>query len=247
MKAFNTVFPGRFGFCAALLAAFVMTGALFQANAADDGDWELIFTDTFDREELGENWEVVGGSWKIDDGALVGSGTLISSRGFPGRDPDRTLPGTTPPGFIRLEFKARTDVQAPAFSFGAPPKATVSDLSSFIHAEPYEGKTVPTHTGYFFQFGGFMNTRNMICRAGKVVAEEKDPNIRITADTLHHVVVENDEGMLRLIVDGQTVFEQEEKSHIMGQGFDRIGFYFSTRTRVESVRVLTKRLTDAYF
>ena len=59
-------------------------------------------------------------------------------------------------------------------------------------------------------------------------------------------VVENDEGTLRLAVDGQTVFEHKETASIMGDEFDRVGFCFIADTRVESVRVFVKRLDDGY-
>jgi hypothetical protein len=218
------------------------------AAPAKAGDWELVFTDTFDREELGENWEVVEGKFKLENGALVGSGSLMSSRGFPGPDPHRIIPGGAPPGFIRLEFEARTAVQPFVLLPGAPPpKVSISDLSSFIHVPPYDSETCPTVTAYFFQFGGFMNTRNLIRRKGTVVVEQEDPDILIVPDKLHHIVAENDEGMLRLIVDGQTVFEKEEKGNIMGDDFDRVGLYLYTKTRVEKVRVFVKRVADGYF
>jgi hypothetical protein len=118
--------------------------------------------------------------------------------------------------------------------------------SSFIHATPYDSKTCPTQTGYFFQFGGFINTRNMIRLAGTGLVEQKDPEIRITPDELHRVVAENDEGMLRLVVDGRTAFEQKETANIMGDNVDPVGLYFYTETRLETVGVYVKRLEDGY-
>lgn len=230
------------------VAGLVSNTAEAAPTDAEAAGWELIFTDAFERDALGPDWEVVEGTWTVDDGALVGSGTLICARGFPGPDPHRTLPGTPPPGFIRLEFKARTDVRPFVLLPGLPPpEVSVSDLSSFIHANPADGSTRPTRTGYFFQFGGFLNTRNMIRRAGNEVVAQQDPEIKITPDKLHHIIVENDEGTLRLIVDGQTVFEHQETSSIMGNDFDRVGFYFYTQTRLEEVRVYVKRLPDGYF
>lgn len=234
-----------------LLAAAVMTmgfPATVQGGDAEAAGWELIFTDTFDREALGEHWEVLDGAWKIADGALVGSGTLVSARGFPGPDPHRTLPGTPPPGFIRLEYAVRTDVRPLILLPSAPvPKVSVSDLGAFIHAPPPDANTNPLQNGYFFQFGGFMNTRNMIRRAGNVLVEQQDPEIRIVQDKLHRIVVENDEGTLRFSVDGQTLFEHPEPVSIMGDGVDRVGFYFYTQARLEHVRVYVKRLDDGYF
>jgi len=46
--------------------------------------WTLQFTDNFNRAELGPNWKVLDGSWRIENGWLVGRGTILCTRKFPG-------------------------------------------------------------------------------------------------------------------------------------------------------------------
>lgn len=206
-----------------------------------DAEWTLVFEDDFNRDEIGDGWTVFEGDWDVVDGGLVGSGTLISSSGFPqqGR-----------PGFLRMEFQVRSDAQPFFLLPGADASdVSVSDLSSFIHSPPYTGEqnaARPTRSGYFFQFGGMMNEHNRIRRIGVELTADTDPAVRIEPGKLHTVVVENDEGQLRLTVDGKTVLEFEDGMILSGEGFDRVGFYFYTRARVENVKVFVKRLPDGF-
>jgi hypothetical protein len=73
-----------------------------------EAKWELVFHDDFERDKLEDRWRVAAGKWRIEDGALRRGGALVSSRRFPGNDQV---------GFLRMEFKAVTDVQ-PSGSLG---------------------------------------------------------------------------------------------------------------------------------
>ena len=57
--------------------------------------WELRFTETFNRADLGKDWESLEGSWSIEKGMLSGQGTIMCTRKFPGAQ--------------RLEFDAISD------------------------------------------------------------------------------------------------------------------------------------------
>jgi len=204
--------------------------------SAEEAGWKLAFSDDFDRDELGEDWVVVDGKWTVQNGYLRGSGTLIAAKGFPGE---------YPPGFQRLEFEAVTDVQPIIFFKNKPkPKVVVSDLSSFIHAQPPGEGTSPLNTGYFFQFGGMNNTRNQLRKAGASVLVDADPQKLITTDQVHRIVVENDKGRLRMFADGELLLEHSEKMSIMGPEHNRIGFYFYTAAKVSNVKVYVKQLAN---
>ncbi len=221
-----------------------------EAAGPEESGWKLVFRDDFDRGELGDDWEVVEGEWKVEDGTLRDTGTLISARGFSGEsDPDR--PDDYRPAFQRLEFEARTDLQprppAPPLAIPGFPtdeeEPSVCDLSSFIHAAPSEDSDAPWRTGYFFQFGGHRNTLNRITRAGADLVADEDPDVLIAEDKLHSIAVENDEGHLRFFVDGELLYEHREEFSIIGEGQDRVGFYFfKPDTIVEEVRVYIKTL-----
>ena len=77
------------------------------SDAAEKAGWTLVFSDDFKRTELGKDWVVVDGNWKVENGFLHGSGMLISAHGFP---------SDYPPGFLRMEFEAASDVKPIIFS-----------------------------------------------------------------------------------------------------------------------------------
>ncbi|MCA1810094.1 MAG: hypothetical protein ABR497_06935 [Kiritimatiellia bacterium] len=217
--------------CLALAA-----GAACAEESEKDG-WKLLFHDDFNRKELGEDWQVVNGEWEIVDGALRGSGTLLTSKG---------IPADYPPGFQRIEYKAVTDVQPIIFFPDRPkPKVSVGDMGCIIHAQPSEAGA-PTRTGYFFQFGGFHNTRNNLSRAGTNLITDEDEANMIEVDKVHTIVAENDQGKLRFMVDGKLIYEVDEPQSILGPDYDRVGFYFYTAAKVMDVKVYVKRLADDF-
>jgi hypothetical protein len=195
-----------------------------QLQDAREAGWHFVFEDEFKRDELGDDWQIVDGKWEIENDALVGSGTLISTRGFPADDR---------PGFHRLEFEALTTL---------PGEAKVSDLSSFIQCEWKDGASEPWNSGYYFQFGGHYNTVTQLARVGETL--RLNPDQPITPRRVHRIVVENDRGKLRCFVDGRAVIIERENRSIVGPAQNHVGFYFYTEARIRKVRVYVKGLPD---
>ena len=187
---------------------------------AKESGWHLVFQDDFERKELGDKWTIIDGKWSVADGSLIGSGTLISTKGFPA---DKTA------GFQRLEFEAATT---------SPANSQVSDLSSFIHCEHTTSVREPWSGGYFFQFGGRYNTVTQLTRGGDSL--RINPEAQITPRRMHTIVMENDRGEVRCFVDGKAVFVEREKSSLVGKSQNHVGFYFYTPARVRRVKVYAK-------
>ena len=53
-------------------------------RAVEADEWTLQFVDNFQRAELGPDWKVSDGDWRIENGEVVGAGTLSCTRNFPG-------------------------------------------------------------------------------------------------------------------------------------------------------------------
>lgn len=221
------------------LASLLLAGGMFheignaETPAADaSADWTLVFEDDFDRDDLGEHWHVHTGSWEIENGELFGHGRIVLTEDLVGEDPD---------AYLRLEFEARTDVQ-PFILPGVPaPEVEVCDLSAYIHIQsPDTAEGLSGASGYVFQFGGFNNTRNRIRRQGVDLADDRDPETLIVPDQVHRIVVENDAGQLRLIVDDEVLLEAHDERAIIGDGHDQVGFYFESNGRVLNVKVYTQ-------
>ena len=71
-----------------------------------------------------------------------------------------------------------------------------------------------------------------------------EPQARIVPGKVHAIVVENDRGRLNMFVDGQNVLSANENSSTLGEGHDRVGFYFYTPCKVFNVKVYVKRLSS---
>ena len=202
-------------------------------QSAEEAGWELVFSDEFDRKELGGDWTVLEGNWTVEDGALRGSGTLVSSRDFPGGNAV---------GYLRMEFDAVTDVGAAGFLGKGAAAPRVSDMSAVLHGKLVEEATDFLESGYFFQFGGKWNKTNQIRKAGRTLVADGEPQKRIAPNKVHKIVVESDHGRLSLFVDGRCVLTYRERISIIGDGHNRVGFYFYTAAKVLNVKVHTKRL-----
>jgi len=197
--------------------------------------WELVFQDDFERNELGKGWIPINGEWTVKDGYLRGSGTIIS---------DEVMPNGVV-GYQRMEFDAISDVK-PLVLFKDKPasKVTPGDMSSFIHVQSPDKAKDPVKSGYFFQFGGRNNTVNQILKLSSNIGEGDASKKCIISDKVHKVIVENDNGRIRLIVDGEILIEAEDKKPIVGSDFDRVGFYFHTASKINNVKVYIKRLAN---
>jgi len=182
--------------------------------------WDLVYDSDFGNPAELDKWLVIDGTWSIEEGVLCS-----------GRN-SRILLRQSVPGFQRIEFTAEAQPDE---------EDVISDLSVFLQV-PETGNAV--NTGYFFQFGGMGNTLNRILRQQEVLWEEHQPAIRIVAQNKHHIVVENDEGLLRLTVDGKVVHQLREKASLVGDRQDSVGLYFYTPTRVEKVKVYYKPLDE---
>lgn len=81
------------------------------ATGADTDDaWTRRFSDDFERGELGPDWQVLEGTWRIADGRLVGRGTILCTRRLPGSQ--------------RVRYQAMAQQDEPG------------DLSAFLSAGP---------------------------------------------------------------------------------------------------------------
>lgn len=213
-------------------------------KTAEDAGWEHVFTDDFDRKELGGNWKVMSGNWEIKDGNLHGSGTLLCTKNFPARDETGLIyPGGFALGYIRMEFEATSAVKPFIFFKDQKPEVVLGDLSCFMNAQSSEKTKDPLYTsGYFFQFGGGYNTKNVIAKKGESVVTDSSSGKVIETNQRHKIIAENDQGHLRFFVDGEQLLDYEESGSIMGSGFDQVGFYFYTAFDVHNVKIYVKKL-----
>lgn len=177
----------------------------------DGGPWVPVWEDTFDRPEIGEEWQVLCGRARIEDGWLLleGAGATIgTTRGFPGE--------------LRVTFVARS---VP----GRPP----CDLSVSLCTNPDWGWS----PGCFFAFGGDNNKRNqLIWPGGRAV--DRSPSLLIEPGRTYRITATRAGGLLTLSIDGRVILSaREEGESLAGAGFDRVALVTWTGMLVDRIRI----------
>jgi len=180
--------------------------------------WALVFSDDFERDELGENWKIIRGKWHIEDGKLLSSNyaEIVVNKEFPGCQ--------------RIEFEVVTHAVQPC------------DLSPVIHSGGKGSRG--SEGGYLLQFGGLddyghaANIINRILRMGKVL-EDRSADRFIEPGKVHKMVAELDGDTVRLLVDGSTIIEGHDSAPLSGEGHDMAGLYTRCNAVVDNLRIYT--------
>ena len=181
--------------------------------AAKPAGWMLQFSDSFDRAEMGGDWNVIAGTWRIENGMLSG--------GAPGAPTESSIVCAKKfPGSQRLEFDAVTNDPRPC------------DLSGTLCVDE-RGYS----SGYFFGFGSEWNAFSRLLVRG---SQAKQWDTVITAGKLHHVVCELDANTLKHIVDGKEVMTHTVDAPLKGEWHQMVGFYIYSTGKIDNVKVYTK-------
>ncbi len=191
--------------------AFLLLWAHATACAADDAVWRLAFHDTFDREELGPDWQAVSGEASVSGGRLrlTGAGaTLVCVRPFAAD--------------VTLEFVAEAD-----------PSMVPCDLSAGLAASLQHGGC------YLLAFGGQSNRVNQILGPDVRVVDESPPFV-IEHGRRYLVQARKEGRLLTLSVDGRELLRAETPDPLAGPGFDRVALVTWTGMLVDEVRVLER-------
>ena len=180
-------------------------------------EWRLVFSDDFERDELGEDWEALQGRWSVEDDMLRSSAEhaeIVIDREFT--------------GLQRVELEIMTPAET----------ARPCDFSPAIHTRMPESPGELHTRGYWLQFGGAGNTLNRILRDGEEI--ESHPIDRfIEPGKMHTMVAEFDGEMLRLIVDGTTIMEAADHDPLLGPDRSTIGLVTYNVAHVNGVRAYT--------
>jgi hypothetical protein len=196
-------------------------------------NWREDFHDDFNRATLGDNWQVVSGDWKIQEGKLVSTGDRTDNVVFLNR----------PVGSLqRIEFIASSvlpngeqDPQAKADE--------ASDLGAILHASAEKPLG-----GYSLHFGARFNSANAVRRKrDTVLTDAVETRIKIQPGRFYTIAAEFDGRHLRMTVDGKKILEYEETVPLLGPGHERIGIYSYTPIQVKSVRVFTAEARETEY
>jgi hypothetical protein len=184
---------------------------LISSLVALAADWDLVFEDDFEREDVGEDYVFRGRdevTMRIEDGALLftGAGAVVLI--------DRPFAMD-----VRLEFDSW------AWADAAP-----CDLSATLNANRDRGYT------YFLSFGGHLNRINQLAGPGVRVWNE-NPQKRIEPGKVHHMIAEREGQRISYKVDGVTILEDSSPNLVGGPAFNRVGFVTWAGMWVDNVKV----------
>jgi hypothetical protein len=185
--------------------------------------WTVVYTSNFQKPgKPPAEWQVLVGEAKVEGGALLLTGHA---------DEEGQVLLTQPrmPGSVRVEFTASLK--------GSP----ISDISPFVNADD-----TGFLAGYLFQFGGIGNTLDRLHRCGEEVGETVKTAPLVKPGQKYRMMVENDGGRLRMVIDGQEVFRHSDPQPLKGSSADRIGFYtWGCTLAIENVTVYAKGVQGA--
>jgi serine/threonine protein kinase len=179
-------------------------------------EWRLVFADDFTDPQVTNRWDIItrGGKWEVRNGEFH----------FWDGKPFWARLKKPVPGDVRVEFDIRQEGDY------------LCDVTCLLGALPMTSHTEPLAGGYLFQYGGFGNTQIMLRRPnGLLWNRQESPLVR---GKRYHVEAEKAGGQLKLVVDGNVVFNVEDHEPLIGAEHAGVGLYgFQADTYCSHVRV----------
>jgi hypothetical protein len=185
------------------LAAAVFGGAACSPQG-DPGIGPAGFSDDFQREHLGDEWNNTGGNYAIRDGALKVDGARNKPLWL-----KRKLPHD-----VSIEVDAKSDGQD-----GDIKLEVFGDGVSKAESLSY------TATSYVVLFGAWHNTMNVLARMNehgkdRVVGE----NYKVVPGQTYHMKIERRGATISFWVDGKKIAALTDSDPLSGSGHDHFGF-----------------------
>jgi hypothetical protein len=159
---------------------------------------ELMFSDDFEREDIGESWSAEGDAWEIEEGVLRVSGARNDALWLQEELPEK----------VRVEFKAR------AYSAEGDLKFEI-----FGDGETHE-------SGYIGIFGGWDNRLNIIARQDEHGDDRKEgaEGKRVQQNKWYDFTIVRSDSTIHWYVDGEPFMTYRDAAPLEGEGHKHFGF-----------------------
>jgi hypothetical protein len=185
----------------------VVIAALAACKAKDPPPVSGVFYDTFEREELGPNWNATGDGYRIVNGQLSAKGSHNHPLWL-----KKKLPRN-----VRIEFDAwstekRGDLKVEVFGDG----------QSF---DPDKGRYLAT--SYVAIFGGWGNSKSMLARLDEHIPSNKErSDVKVVPGQHYHWRIERRANTLTWYVDdmAKPFLQYDDPEPLEGEGHEFFAF-----------------------
>lgn len=177
--------------------------------------WRLVFSDDFLTPAAASHWDI-SGKWEIRDGELRIRGEEFLF----------AILKTPFPGDVRLVFDCRLASES------------LSDVSCFLGTTLSSDANRPHQSGYYFQYGGWGNKKNILGAHGNILWNQ--PATPLVRDRLFHVEAQKVGNRLMLHVDGETIMDVRDPAPVFGSAHAFLGVSsWGTHACFSNIRVYT--------
>ncbi len=155
------------------------------------------FSDDFNRSELGPNWHVTGGQWKIDNNQMYTTGAQNA------------------PIFLNVDLPNDIVVEVDVFSESDIVDSKIELMTDGLHHQ----------SGYIFILGGWNNSISTIARLDEHGSDRRERRpTGVVGKRWYHWRIEKKGGELRWFLDGQPYLTFSDLSPLEGPGHNRLAF-----------------------
>lgn len=180
--------------------AFFILFFIFVSACSSEKKVVLIFKDTFERSEIGGNYEIQGGDWRIENGKLR-CGTA-KNRNLVLKSVD--LPQN---GIVELTMKSHSDAVDVKFNLWG------------------DGKIHDHGDGYTFILGGWNNRISVISKLHEHEKKRSEKKEKLEKETLYKIKVERLSNKIKWFVNGELFLEYNDETPLkVSDGFSKLSF-----------------------
>ena len=180
--------------------AFFILFFIFVSACSSEKKAVLIFKDTFERSEIGENYEIQGGDWRIENGKLR-CGTA-KNRNLVLKSVD--LPQN---GIVELTMKSHSDAVDVKFNLWG------------------DGKIHDHGDGYTFILGGWNNRISVISKLHEHEKKRSEKKEKLEKETLYKIKVERLSNKIKWFVNGELFLEYNDEMPLkVEKGYSKLSF-----------------------
>ena len=183
-----------------LKSAFFILLIFFVFSCTSEKKAVLVFEDSFERAEIGDNYEIQGGDWRIENGKL--KSRTAKNRNLVLKSVD--LPQN---GIVELTMKSHSDAVDVKFNLWG------------------DGKIHDHGDGYTFILGGWNNRISVISKLHEHKKKRSEKKEKLEKEKLYKIKVERLLSKIKWFVNGELFLEYNDETPLkVNDGYSKLSF-----------------------